>query len=92
MKVIDLSAAKAHREHYAQACQESPVVTIGAVPAFERVPIPADDPEFIDRLLETNGAFRGLAEESRRQADEGRVSTLAEVRHRLLVPDEAADQ
>jgi hypothetical protein len=89
MKVIDLSEAKARLEVYAQACQESRViVTIGGVPKFELVPIPEDDdPEFIDRLLENNAAFRRLAEESRRQVDEGRVSTLAEVRRRLLGPE-----
>jgi hypothetical protein len=42
-----------------------------------------DDPEFLDRLLEQDAAFRRLAEERRREADEGRVSTLAEVRWRL---------
>lgn len=42
-----------------------------------------DDPEFIDRLLEQDEAFRRLAEERRREADEGRVSTLADVRQRL---------
>ena len=88
MKVIDLSEAKAHLEEYAQACQESPVVvTIGGIPKFELVPIPTDDPDFIDRLLETNEAFRRLAEERRREVDEGRVSTLAEVRQRLLGPE-----
>jgi hypothetical protein len=89
MKVIDLSEAKAHLEDYAQDCQESPViVTIGGVPRFKLVPIPEDDdPEFIDRLLENNAAFHRLAEERRREADEGRVSTLAEVRRRLLGPE-----
>ncbi len=89
MKVIDLSEAKAHLEDHAQACQESPViVTIGGVPRFKLVPIPeVDDPEFIDRLLENNAAFRRLAEERRREVDEGRVSTLAEVRRRLLGPE-----
>jgi hypothetical protein len=89
VKVIDLSEAKAHLEVYAQACQESPVVvTIGGVPRFKLVPILEDyDPDFIDRLLETNEAFRRLAEESRRQVDEGRVLTLAEVRRRLLGPE-----
>ncbi len=86
MKVIELSEAKARLEFYAEACQESRViVTIEGIPKFELVPIPEDDdPEFIDRLLENNAAFRRLAEESRRQVDEGRVSTLADVRRRLL--------
>lgn len=88
MKVIDLNEAKANLESYAQECQESRViVTIGGVPTFELVPIRDDDPDFIDWLLENNAAFRRLAEESKREAEEGRVSTLAEVRRRLLGPE-----
>jgi hypothetical protein len=44
-----------------------------------------EDPELIDRLLEHDEAFRRLAEQRRREADEGRVSTLADVRRRLDV-------
>jgi hypothetical protein len=85
MRVIDLNEAKANLESYAQECREAPViVTIGGVPTFELVPIRDDDPDFIDRLLETNPAFRRLAEERKREADEGRVVPLAEVRRRLL--------
>jgi hypothetical protein len=40
-----------------------------------------------DRLLEKNAAFRRLCEESKREADDERVSTLAEVRRRLLGPE-----
>jgi hypothetical protein len=84
MKVIDLNEAKANLEGYAEECQQTPViVTIGGIPKFELVPIHTDDPDFIDRLLEENESFRRLAEESRREADEGRVSTLADVRKRL---------
>jgi Antitoxin Phd_YefM, type II toxin-antitoxin system len=84
MKVIDLNEAKANLEGYADECQQSPViVTVGGIPKFELVPIHTDDPDFIDRLLEENESFRGVAEESRREADQGRVSTLAEVRKRL---------
>ena len=43
----------------------------------------SEDPEFIDRLLEHDPAFRRLMEERRRQSDEGRVSTLESVRARL---------
>ena len=46
-----------------------------------------DDPDFIDRLLQTNEAFRRLAEERKRKADEKRVVPLAEVRRRLLGPE-----
>ncbi len=84
MKVVDLNEAKANLEGYAEACQQSPVfVTIGGIRKCELVPIHTDDPDFIDRLLEENESFRRLAEESRREADEGRVSTLADVRKRL---------
>jgi hypothetical protein len=46
----------------------------------ESVPIRDDDPEFIDRLLENNAAFRRLCEERKREVDEGRVVPLADVR------------
>ena len=42
-----------------------------------------DDPHFIGRVLEQDEAFRRLAEQRRREADEGCVSTLANVRSRL---------
>jgi hypothetical protein len=64
-------------------CQQSPVsVTIGGEPRFELVPIYTDDPGFIERLLEDNKFFRRLAEEGRREADEGRVSTLTDAGRR----------
>ncbi len=84
MKVIDLEEAKTHLEQYARDCQESPViVTIEGKPTFEMIPIDSDNPDFIDRLLEQDEAFRRLAEERRREADEGHVSTLEDVRRRL---------
>jgi hypothetical protein len=84
MKVIDLNEAKANLEQYARDCHESPViVTIGGKPTFEMIPIHTDDPGFIDRLLEQDEAFRRLAVERRREADEGRASTLEDVRQRL---------
>jgi hypothetical protein len=84
MKGIDLNEAKANLEQSARDCLHSPViVTIEGVPSFEMTPIPSDDPEFIDRLPEQDEAFRRLAEQRRREADEGRVSTLADVRRRL---------
>jgi antitoxin (DNA-binding transcriptional repressor) of toxin-antitoxin stability system len=86
MKVIDLNEAKANLEQYARDCQCSPViVTVGGKPSFEMIPIRTDDPDFIDRLLEQDEAFRQLAEDRRRQADEGRVSPLEDVRRRLGV-------
>jgi antitoxin (DNA-binding transcriptional repressor) of toxin-antitoxin stability system len=84
MKVIDVNEAKTHLERYALDCQESPViVTIDGKPTFEMIPIASDDPEFIDRLLEQDQGFRRLAEARRREADEGRVSTLEDVQRRL---------
>jgi antitoxin (DNA-binding transcriptional repressor) of toxin-antitoxin stability system len=84
MKVIDLNEAKANLEQYARDCQCSPViVTVDGKPSFEMIPIRTDDPDFIDRLLEQDDAFRRLAEERRREADEGGVSPLVDVRRRL---------
>jgi hypothetical protein len=52
--------------------------------------IRSEDPEFLDRLLESNPAFRRLAEERRRESDEGLVSSLEAVRDRLKdAPDGA---
>jgi antitoxin (DNA-binding transcriptional repressor) of toxin-antitoxin stability system len=85
MKVINLEEAKEHLEQYAQECQTSPVVvTVGGKPAFEMLPIRTDDPEFLDRLLEQDPAFRSLVEERREQSGSGRVSSLESVRERLL--------
>ena len=84
MKVIDLGEAKTHLEDYARECQSSPVVvTIDGKPSFEMLPIRADDPDFIDRLLATNREFRELLETRRQEADAGRVSTLDSVRGQL---------
>jgi hypothetical protein len=83
MKVIDLNEARSHLEQYALECQESPVVVaINGKPAFEMLPV-RDDDDFIDRLIKGNEAFGQLLEESRREADLGRVSSLEEVRRRL---------
>ena len=43
-------------------------------------PIRSDDPAFIDRLLATNAEFRRLMEDRRKEADEGKVSSLEKVR------------
>jgi antitoxin (DNA-binding transcriptional repressor) of toxin-antitoxin stability system len=84
MTVIDLQEAKTNLERYAQECQSAPVVvTMEGKPAFELIPIRSDDPDFLDRLLAANPAFRRLAEKRRRESDSGRVSTLEEVRRRL---------
>ncbi len=84
MKVIDLNEARTNLERYARECQDSPVVvTVDGRPAFEMLPVRADDADFIDRLIEENGTFRELLEHRRREADLGHVSSLEEVRRRL---------
>jgi hypothetical protein len=83
-EVIGLNEAKTNLEQYALDCHSSPViVTVEGGPSFEMIPIRTDDPEFIDRLLDENEAFRRLAEDRRREADEGHVSSLEEVRRRF---------
>jgi prevent-host-death family protein len=58
MKVIPLSEAKARLSHYSRLCHREPViVTVKGVPAFQLVPLEADD-DLIDRLLEHNPRFR----------------------------------
>jgi hypothetical protein len=84
MKVIDVGEAKSRLEDYARECHSSPVVvTIDGKPSFEMLPIHSDDPGFIDRLLTTNAEFRRLMEDRRKEADEGKVSSLEAVRERL---------
>jgi hypothetical protein len=46
----------------------------------------ADDPEFVDSLLQKNEAFRYLMEERFAQAQRGALSTLEEVPARLTQP------
>ncbi|HEV3121955.1 MAG TPA: type II toxin-antitoxin system Phd/YefM family antitoxin [Isosphaeraceae bacterium] len=57
MKIISLSEAKTHLSRYGRLCQKEPIiVTVNGAPAFELVPLGADD-DIIDRLLEHNPAF-----------------------------------
>ena len=89
MKVVDLEEARKNLERFAEECRTSPiVVTVAGKPAFEMVPILSDDPEFIDRLLEEDPAFRELLEERRRERESGKVSSIDEVRKRLASPGE----
>ena len=84
MKVIDLKEAKTHLEQYAEECQSSPVVvTVDGKPVFELIPVRTDDPDFIDRLLASNPAFRRLLEERRKESATGKVTSLEEARQRL---------
>jgi hypothetical protein len=77
MKVIDVQEAKTHLEDYARECHSSPVVVMtDGKPSFEMLPTRSDDPGFINRLLATNRDFRELLENRRKEADEGRVSSL----------------
>ncbi len=84
MKVIDLNEARTNLEQYARECQVSPVVvTVDGKPAFEMLPVRADDTDLIDRLIEENDAFRELLKHRQREADLGHASSLDEVRRRL---------
>jgi antitoxin (DNA-binding transcriptional repressor) of toxin-antitoxin stability system len=84
MKVIDLNEAKTNLEQYVQECQVSPVVvTVDGKPAFEMLPVRAEDADFMDRLIEENEAFRNLLQQRRRESDLGQASSLEEIRRRL---------
>lgn len=84
MKVINLEEAKANLEQYAHECQSSPVVvTVEGKPAFEMLPIRTTDPNFMDRLVAEDEAFRRLLEERRQDSASGKVSSLQAVRDRL---------
>jgi hypothetical protein len=63
MKIIPLSEAKAHLSRYGKLCQQEPViVTINGLPAFQLSPIPEEDDDLINQLLEHNPRFRKLLE------------------------------
>ena len=48
MKVIDLNEAKTNLEQCARECQISPVVvTVDGKPAFEMLPVRAEDGDFL---------------------------------------------
>ncbi len=84
MKVVDLQEAKANLEEFAKECQSSPVVvTVQGRPVFEMIPVRSEDPDFIDRLLETDPAFRKLLEERHREKTTGKASSIEDVRRRL---------
>jgi prevent-host-death family protein len=58
MKIIPLSEAKTHLSQYARLCREETViVTVKGLPAFQLVPLDEDD-DLIDQLLEHNPNFR----------------------------------
>ena len=78
MKIITLSDAKAHLSRYGKHCQQEPViVTVNGLPAFQIAPLPAEDDDLLDQLLEHNPEFRALLE--------------ARARERSLSSKEAAD-
>ena len=84
MKVIDLKEAQMNLQHYARECQSSPVVvTVNGKPAFEMLPVSTDDSDFVNRLIEENGDFRQLLENSRSECDQGQATSLEMVRRRL---------
>jgi prevent-host-death family protein len=67
MKIIPLSEAKTHLSHYARLCREETViVTLKGVPAFQLVPLEEDD-ELIDQLLEHHPGFRKFLEQRLRE-------------------------
>ncbi len=58
MKTITLSEAKAHLRHYGKMCYQEPVVvTVDGVPLFQLVPLPEEDDDLINQLLEHNPEF-----------------------------------
>ena len=85
MKVIDLNEAKTNLERYARECQVSPVVvTVDGKPAFEMLPVRAEDGDYLDRLIEENDAFRELLERRRQESELGKTSPLEDIRRRLV--------
>jgi hypothetical protein len=63
MKILPLSEAKARLSQYGKLCQEEPIiVTVNGLPAFQIAPIPEDEDELIDELLEHNPEFRAVLE------------------------------
>ena len=79
MKIIPLSEAKANLSRYGRLCHKEPViVTVNGAPAFQLVPLGADD-DLIDRLLEHNPAFLRSLEERLKE----RTVSLEEAARRL---------
>jgi antitoxin (DNA-binding transcriptional repressor) of toxin-antitoxin stability system len=63
MKIIPLSEAKAHLSRYGKLCQqESVIVTVNGLPAFQLSPLPEEDDDLINQLLEHNPRFRAVLE------------------------------
>ena len=63
MKIIPLSEAKAHLNRYGKLCQqESVIVTVNGLPAFQLSPLPEEDDDLMNQLLEHSPKFRALLE------------------------------
>jgi hypothetical protein len=61
MKTISISEAKAHLRRYGMMCYQEPItVTVDGVPLFQMVPIPEEDDDLINNLIEHNAEFREL--------------------------------
>jgi hypothetical protein len=85
MKVIDLQEAKANLEKYAIECQTSPVVvTQEGQPIFELLPIRPDESGLLEDLIKHDSSFKAVVEHAREDVRNGRVSSIEDVRARLL--------
>ncbi len=63
MKIIPLSEAKAHLNRYGKLCQqESVIVTVNGLPAFQLSPLTEEDDDLINQLLQDNPKFRAMLE------------------------------
>jgi len=61
MKLIPLTEAKTHLNHYGRLCrEESVIVTVNGIPTFQLVPVEEDS--LIDQLIEHNPRFAALLE------------------------------
>ena len=79
MKVIPLAEAKTNLSHYGRVCRDEPViVTVNGEPAFQLVPLDADD-DLVDQLIEHNPAFRRTLAARLKESP----ATLAAARKRL---------
>lgn len=78
MKVIPLTEAKTHLNHYGRLChEETVIVAVNGVPTFQLVPVEEDS--LIDQLIEHNPRFAELLEARRHE----KTISVQEARSRL---------